>query len=133
MDVLAVYAATKYARDKAINNGGPTLIEALTYRYGPHTMAGDDPTRYRTEDLDNEWAKKDPLVRFRKYLVSKGLWTEEEEEAVIEQAREEIAEAVKQADEYPKQKVTDFIEFMFEELPYNLKEQYEEYAKKESK
>src|SRR5690625_3923065 len=80
MDVLAVYAATKYARDKAINNGGPTLIEALTYRYGPHTMAGDDPTRYRTEDLDNEWAKKDPLVRFRKYLVSKGLWTEEEEE-----------------------------------------------------
>lgn len=133
MDVLAVYAATKYARDKAINDGGPTLIETLTYRYGPHTMAGDDPTRYRTEDLDHEWAKKDPLVRFRKYLVSKGLWTEEEEEAVIEQAREEIAEAVKQADEYPKQKVTDFIKFMFEELPYNLKEQYEEYAKKESK
>lgn len=133
MDVLAVYAATKYARDKAVNGGGPTLIETLTYRYGPHTMAGDDPTRYRTEDLDSEWAKKDPLVRFRKFLEGKGLWTKEEEEAVIEQAREEIAEAIKQADEYPKQKVTDFIEFMFEELPYNLKEQYEEYAEKESK
>lgn len=133
MDVLAVYAATKHARDKAINGEGPTLIETLTYRYGPHTMAGDDPTRYRTEDLDNEWSQKDPLVRFRKYLESKDLWTEEEEEKVIEEAREEIAEAVKEADKYPKQKVTDFIESMFEELPYNLKEQYEEYAKKESK
>ena len=133
MDGLAVYAATKHARDKAINGEGPTLIETLTYRYGPHTMAGDDPTRYRTEDLDNEWSQKDPLVRFRKYLESKDLWTEEEEEKVIEKAREEIAEAVKEADKYPKQKVTDFIESMFEELPYNLKEQYEEYAKKESK
>src|SRR5699024_8224126 len=52
MDVLAVYAVTKHARDKAIDGGGPTLIETLTYRYGPHTMAGDDPTRYRTDDLD---------------------------------------------------------------------------------
>src|SRR5690625_4595842 len=42
MDVLAVYAVTKYARDKAIAGGGPTMIETLTYRYGPHTMAGDD-------------------------------------------------------------------------------------------
>src|SRR5699024_875338 len=105
MDGLAVYAATKHARDKAINGEGPTLIETLTYRYGPHTMAGDDPTRYRTEDLDNEWSQKDPLVRFRKYLESKDLWTEEEEEKVIEKAREEIAEAVKEADKYPKQKV----------------------------
>src|SRR5690625_4711099 len=84
MDVLAVYAATKHARERAINGDGPTLIETMTYRYGPHTMAGDDPTRYRSEDLDSEWAKKDPLVRFRKYLESKELWTEEEEEAVIE-------------------------------------------------
>src|SRR5699024_9691369 len=65
MDVLAMYAVTKHARDKAIRGEGPTLIEALTYRYGPHTMAGDDPTRYRTEDLDSEWEKKDPIVRFR--------------------------------------------------------------------
>ena len=49
------------------------LIETLCYRYGPHTMAGDDPTRYRTADLDNEWEKKDPLVRFRKFLEAKGL------------------------------------------------------------
>jgi pyruvate dehydrogenase E1 component alpha subunit len=41
------------------------LIETLTYRYGPHTLSGDDPTRYRSKDMDNEWQQKDPLVRFR--------------------------------------------------------------------
>ncbi len=71
MDVLAVYAATKFARERAVAGEGPTLIETLTYRFGPHTMSGDDPTRYRTEELDKEWEQKDPLVRFRKYLEGK--------------------------------------------------------------
>ncbi len=133
MDVLAVYAATKHARERAINGEGPMLIETLTYRYGPHTMAGDDPTRYRTEDLDSEWEKKDPLVRFRTFLESKDLWSEEEENKVIEQAKDDIKKAIKKADEYPKQKVTDFIGNMFEELPVNLQEQMEEYKEKESK
>lgn len=133
MDPLAVYAITKHARDKAVDGGGPTLIEALTYRYGPHTMAGDDPTRYRTDDLDTEWEKRDPLLRFRLYLENKGIWTKEEEDAVIEEAKEEIREAIKQADQYPKQKVTDFIGYMFEELPHNLEEQMAEYKEKESK
>ena len=133
MDPLAVYAVTKHARERALNGEGPTLIETITYRYGPHTMAGDDPTRYRTKDLDDEWAIRDPLIRFRKYLEQKNLWTVEEEEAVIERAKEEIKEAIKQADAYPKQKVTQLIEIMHEELPHNLKEQYEEYREKESK
>ncbi|RFA37582.1 pyruvate dehydrogenase (acetyl-transferring) E1 component subunit alpha [Virgibacillus dokdonensis] len=133
MDVLAVYAVTKHARERAVNGEGPMLIETMTYRYGPHTMAGDDPTRYRTEDLDNEWEKKDPLVRFRKYLEAKNLWSEEEENKVIEEAKEEIKQAIKQADQYPKQKVTDLMANMYEELPYNLQEQMEEYKEKESK
>jgi len=77
MDPLAVYAATKDARERAVNGEGPTLIETYCYRYGPHTMAGDDPTRYRTSETDDAWAKKDPLIRFRKYLEAKGLWNEE--------------------------------------------------------
>lgn len=133
MDVLAVYAATKDARERAVNGEGPSLIETLTYRYGPHTMAGDDPTRYRTDDLDNEWEKKDPLVRFRKYLEGKKLWSEEDENKVIEEAKDDIKKAIKKADEYPKQKVTDLIGNMFEELPNNLQEQMEEYKEKESK
>jgi pyruvate dehydrogenase E1 component alpha subunit len=133
MDPLAVYAAVHDARERAINGEGPTLIETLTYRYGPHTMAGDDPTRYRTADLDNEWEKKDPLVRFRKFLEKKGLWSEEKESEVIDKAKEDIKEAIKKADAAPKQKVTDFITNMYEEMPYNLKEQYEIYKAKESK
>ncbi|MGM8214316.1 pyruvate dehydrogenase (acetyl-transferring) E1 component subunit alpha [Bacillaceae bacterium W0354] len=133
MDVLAVYQVVKEARERAINGEGPTLIETLTYRYGPHTMAGDDPTRYRSEDLDNEWEKKDPIVRFRKFLENKGLWSEEKENEVIERAKEEIKEAIKKADQQPKQKVTDLISIMYEELPNNLQEQMEEYKAKESK
>ncbi|MBR3120009.1 MAG: pyruvate dehydrogenase (acetyl-transferring) E1 component subunit alpha [Oceanobacillus sp.] len=133
MDVLAVYAATQAARERAINGDGPTLIETLTYRFGPHTMSGDDPTRYRTEDMDNEWEKRDPLVRFRKFLESKKLWTEEDENKVIEEAKEDIKQAIKQAEQQPKQKVTDLIGNMFEELPSNLQEQMEIYKEKESK
>ncbi len=133
MDVLAVYVATKEARERAVNGEGPTLIEALTYRYGPHTMAGDDPTRYRSEDLDNEWERKDPLVRFRKFLEEKGIWSEDQENEVIEKAKEEIKNAVKEADNTPKQKVTDLIGNMYETLPSHLEEQMEEYKAKESK
>jgi pyruvate dehydrogenase E1 component alpha subunit len=133
MDPLAVYVAVKEARERAVNGDGPTLIETMTYRYGPHTMAGDDPTRYRTSELDNEWEKKDPLVRFRKYLEGKGIWNEELENQVIEEAKEDIKNAIKKADETPKQKVTDLISHMYEELPLNLEEQMEIYKAKESK
>jgi len=133
MDPLAVYAVVKEARERAINGGGPTLIETMCYRYGPHTMAGDDPTRYRTSDTDSEWEKKDPLVRFRNFLVNKGIWNEEIENEVIEQAKEDIKVAIKKADDTPKQKVTDLISNMYEELPNNLQEQYEIYKEKESK
>jgi pyruvate dehydrogenase E1 component alpha subunit len=133
MDPLAVYVAVREARERAVNGEGPTLIETMTYRYGPHTMAGDDPTRYRTADLDNEWEKKDPLVRFRKFLESKGIWNEEMENEVIEKAKEDIKDAIKKADEQPKQKVTDLMSNMYEEMPNHLQEQYEIYTEKESK
>lgn len=133
MDPLAVYVATADARKRAIAGEGPTLIETLCFRYGPHTMAGDDPTRYRSSEMETEWEKKDPLVRFRKFLEAKGLWSEEKENEVIEQAKEDIKQAIKEADATPKQKVTDLMEIMYEEMPYNLKEQYEIFKEKESK
>ncbi|MBK3495401.1 pyruvate dehydrogenase (acetyl-transferring) E1 component subunit alpha [Viridibacillus sp. YIM B01967] len=134
MDPLAVYVATRDARERAVNGEGPSLIETMCYRYGPHTMAGDDPTRYRTSDTDSKWEKKDPIVRFRKYLEAKGLWNEEKEAEVIENAKEEIKAAVKEADAAPKQKVTELIRNMHDgDLPYNLQEQYEIFKEKESK
>lgn len=132
MDPLAVYAVTKEAREWAANGNGPVLIETLTYRYGPHTLSGDDPTRYRTKDLDSEWQKKDPLIRFRKYLTEKGLWSEEKEEALIEQTKVEIKEAISEADKVPKQKVSDFLKNMYEVQPQSIKEQIAQYEAKEA-
>ncbi|RIP10979.1 pyruvate dehydrogenase (acetyl-transferring) E1 component subunit alpha, partial [Staphylococcus gallinarum] len=95
--------------------------------------AGDDPTKYRTSDEDSEWEKKDPLVRYRKFLEAKGLWTEEKENEVIERAKTDIKAAIKEADNTEKQTVIDLMENMYEEMPQNLAEQYEIYKEKESK
>jgi len=133
MDVLAVYAATKQAVDRAKNGDGPSLIESITFRYGPHTMAGDDPTRYRTKDMESDWEKKDPLVRFRTFLEKKGLWTQEDEDAVIEEAKNAVSAALKQADEYPKMTIPDLIDSMFEQLPADLLAQKAEYDGQEAK
>jgi len=66
-DVLAVLAATRTALARAREGSGPTLIEAVTYRMGPHTTS-DDPTRYRSAVLDDEWKQKDPIDRIEKLL-----------------------------------------------------------------
>lgn len=75
-DVLAVLAATRVALDRARKGGGPSFIEAVTYRMGPHTTA-DDPTRYRDANELEDWAAKDPISRLAALLDSRGLLTEE--------------------------------------------------------
>jgi pyruvate dehydrogenase E1 component alpha subunit len=71
-DVLAVRAVTKWALEHAASGQGPVLIEAFTYRVGAHTTA-DDPTKYRVTAEEDAWRRKDPLLRFGKYLRSAGL------------------------------------------------------------
>jgi 2-oxoisovalerate dehydrogenase E1 component alpha subunit len=73
-DVLAVMAATRVALDRARRGGGPTFIEAVSYRMGPHTTA-DDPTRYRDANELEDWAAKDPISRMEALLDRKGLLT----------------------------------------------------------
>ncbi len=133
MDPLAVYAVSKAARDWAIEGNGPVLIETLTSRFGPHSMSGDDPKRYRTQASFDEWDKKDPLIRMRNFLTEKGLWTEEKEVALIEQYDEDIKEAVKLADSQPKQLVSDFLKSMFEEPTNVIAEQIAQFEAKEGK
>lgn len=84
-DVLAVMAATRVALDRARRGGGPTFIEAVTYRMGPHTTA-DDPTRYRDPNELEDWAQKDPIRRVKALLERKGLLTLELEAAVQQKA-----------------------------------------------
>ncbi|WP_449057888.1 pyruvate dehydrogenase (acetyl-transferring) E1 component subunit alpha [Pseudolysinimonas sp.] len=74
-DVLAVAAATRVALDRARAGGGPTFIEAVTYRMGPHTTA-DDPTRYRDADELAAWAERDPISRLALHLRAEGVLDE---------------------------------------------------------
>jgi pyruvate dehydrogenase E1 component alpha subunit len=80
-DVLAVMAATRVALDRARRGGGPTFIEAVSYRMGPHTTA-DDPTRYRDPNELEDWAAKDPISRVAALLDRKGLLTGQLQEQV---------------------------------------------------
>jgi 2-oxoisovalerate dehydrogenase E1 component alpha subunit len=84
-DVLAVMAATREALERARHGGGPTFIEAVTYRMGPHTTA-DDPTRYRDANELEDWAAKDPISRVKALLDRKGLLTAELEVQVTAKA-----------------------------------------------
>ena len=94
-DVLATYAVTKKAVERARRGDGPALIEALTYRMEAHTTS-DDPTRYRTKEELEAAAATDPIARFKLFLDNRGLWDEELEQRVDEESK---AEATRMRDE----------------------------------
>jgi pyruvate dehydrogenase E1 component alpha subunit len=97
-DILAVYVAAKEAVNRARSGGGPTLIECITYRLTMHTTA-DDPTRYRTEEEVKEWESRDPIPRFQKYLMDKGLLSDNQIKALEEEIKIEIQHAVERAEQ----------------------------------
>ena len=85
-DILAVHVALKAAIDHARSGKGPVLVEAVTYRLTAHTTS-DDPTIYRTNEEVEVWEKKEPLIRFRKYLLDQKVITEKEEESFKRRTR----------------------------------------------
>ncbi|WP_431972250.1 pyruvate dehydrogenase (acetyl-transferring) E1 component subunit alpha [Nocardia sp. bgisy134] len=94
-DVLAVLAVTRQAVARARSGGGPSFIEALTYRMGPHTTA-DDPTRYRSAAETEEWKRRDPIDRVRRLLAREGLLDEDWERRVAAHA-DDVARQVRTA------------------------------------
>jgi pyruvate dehydrogenase E1 component alpha subunit len=101
-DVLACYAVVAEAAQRARDGGGPTLIEAITYRMGPHTTS-DDPTRYRSDVEVAHWAALDPIDRYRTYLQGIGVWTERLEDRVAartKRVRTDLRESVVGADDF---------------------------------
>ena len=127
-DVLAVYAATKRAADHARSGGGPTMIEALTYRMGPHSSS-DDPTRYRKQEEVEHWKQRDPIERFRRYLEHKGLYEEAWDQALRKEIDDEITEAVRHAEKVPPPPVETVFTDVYAELPWHIREQMEEFVK----
>ncbi len=124
-DVLAVYTVTKKVVDRARSGGGPAMIEALTYRLDPHSSADDDK-RYRSPDEVEAWRRKDPLVRFRKYLEHKNLWNEEKETQLRERITQEIEEAVEQAETAETPDPQELFMEVYAETPPHLLEEMQE-------
>ncbi|ANY11257.1 thiamine pyrophosphate-dependent dehydrogenase E1 component subunit alpha [Leuconostoc lactis] len=122
-DPIAVYLAAKEARQWAVSGNGPVLIETLTDRLEPHSTAGDDPLRYRTQDDIDAWWAKEPLIRMRQFMTDQGIWDEAKETAYIAEVNALIDEQIKIADNVPKQKISDFIKNTLEVPSYAMTEQ----------
>jgi 2-oxoisovalerate dehydrogenase E1 component alpha subunit len=130
-DLLAVYAVTQWAAERARNGGGPTLIELVTYRGGAHSTS-DDPSRYRPK---NEWAAfplGDPMNRLKGHLVQRGVWSDAQHAALEKEMKQHVLEAWKEACSYgtmtegPFLDVHEMFEDVFEEMPPHLQRQQAE-------
>ncbi|MBS0446658.1 MAG: 3-methyl-2-oxobutanoate dehydrogenase (2-methylpropanoyl-transferring) subunit alpha [Proteobacteria bacterium] len=98
-DFLAVYAASRWAAERARSNLGPTLIEWVTYRAGPHSTS-DDPSKYRPADDWKRFPLGDPIARLAQHLKGLGKWSDEEQEAVKKELEAEVSAAFKEAEQY---------------------------------
>ncbi len=124
-DVLAVYAAAKEARERALNGGGPTLIETVTFRMGPHSSS-DDPKRYQAPELFEAWQKKDPMDRFRTWLEAKKLWTQDWEDELTKELQAEIAKAVEAAESTRAPEIDTVFSDVYAETPALLQDQFDD-------
>src|SRR5262245_4034301 len=121
-DVLACYAVMDEAAERARRGGGPTLIEAVTYRMGPHTTS-DDPTRYRPQEEVDMWAARDPLSRFRTYLESIGEWTDRLEHRVETRSARLCAELRDAIINTPDMDVGELFDTVYADITPNLQAQ----------
>lgn len=130
-DALAVYAAERWAANRARANAGPTLIEYFTYRAEGHSTS-DDPSGYRSAQERSEWPLGDPITRLKDHLIAIGEWDEERQEKMDLDAAERVKAATKEAEKngilghglhHP---FHTMFEDVFEELPWHLQEQAEQ-------
>ena len=121
-DVLAVYAAATEAIERTRRGEGPSLIEAVTYRLGDHTTA-DDASRYRPEEELEEWEGRDPILRLRRYLVEQGLWDDDQETVLLEEATSWVDGQVKALEEMEPQAPEEIFTSMYAAMPPHVVEQ----------
>jgi len=125
-DVLAVYTASKEASMRAREGRGPTLVEAVTYRMGPHTTA-DDPTRYRPSEVVKTMERYDPIARFEKYLVNRGYIAEKEAKEIYEEWGKRIEEAVRKCIAKPPLREDVIFEDVYSKTFWHLEEELEDF------
>lgn len=127
MDPLAAYYVTRQAVERAREGLGPSLIEALVYRYGPHSNADDDG-RYRPADEVAAWRRRDPIVRYRRYLEGRGLWDDDAEAALAAEIKAEIDDAVRANAGAGRAPLGWMFDDVFAALPPHLRRQRDELA-----
>lgn len=121
-DLVAMYAVTKEAEQRARKGEGPTLIEAYTYRFGDHSSS-DDASKYREKEEVERWRPKDPVRRLQIYLGKKNLWNEKIEEEIRAKFQVEIDDITAKAQAFPVQTVDEIFDYTYAELPPALAEQ----------
>jgi 2-oxoisovalerate dehydrogenase E1 component alpha subunit len=127
-DFLAVYAASCWATERARSNLGPTLIEWVTYRAGPHSTS-DDPARYRPADEWTYFPLGDPIGRLRRHLTKKGWWSDAEHEALQAALEAEVLAAQKDAEQFGTlidgrvPSAASMFEDVYKEMPEHLRRQ----------
>jgi 2-oxoisovalerate dehydrogenase E1 component alpha subunit len=130
-DLLAVYAVTRWAADRARSNHGPTLIELFTYRVAPHSTS-DDPSRYRPGDEWQHWPLGDPIERLKTHLIGLGEWSVERHGALAAELDETVRAANAEAQGYgtlsegPHPDPGTMFEDVYKEMPWHLREQQAE-------
>lgn len=121
-DVLAVYAATQKAREIALQEKCPVLIEAMTYRLAAHSTS-DDPTGYRSKDEEQKWRLKDPIQRFEKWMDGNGWLDQKALTQFIEQTRQEVLQELKRVEKVPVCVIDEIIEDVYDTPPWHLQQQ----------
>ncbi|HVM20562.1 MAG TPA: pyruvate dehydrogenase (acetyl-transferring) E1 component subunit alpha [Egibacteraceae bacterium] len=121
-DVLASYAVTRQAVDRARRGEGPSLVEAVTYRMEAHTTA-DDPTRYRTPEEIEEWKRRDPIARFETFLEKEGLLDDEFRAQIDEEAKGYAARMREEIYDAPHGDPLELFEHVYVDPPPSYEEQ----------
>lgn len=136
-DFLAVYAATRWAAERARAGGGATVIEQVTYRAAAHSTS-DDPSRYRPKDEPEHWPLGDPIARLKQHLIGRGVWSDAQHEQLTAELEEELSNAWKEAVAYgsltegPRLNSDLMFEDVFKEMPQNLLDQRAELRRERS-
>ena len=124
-DVFAVNAATKAAREYAIEHSEPVLIEAITYRQGHHSTS-DDSYQYRSVDeVDKCESAFDPLRRFEKFLIKQGWMDDRTLAAIKDKERKAVLKALEAAEKRPLPKLETMFKDVYKDMPLNLLKQEE--------
>ena len=122
-DVVASYEATRYAIERARRGDGPTLIELLTYRIGPHTTAELVSNKLKEAEETAEWERKDPLIRVEHYLQANGLLSESEKKATAENAQKIVSDAVNQFRNSVSGDPADMFRYMYDSPTSTLRDE----------